>query len=134
MASQWNPQLTLGGASWAGNAPVVTTKQLLSSSTGLYTYTSTTSNVLQSEISSIISGGTTSQWANYGAISTVDSSGHNITNAASVAATSFSGSLTGNVTGNLTGNVNGNVVSIAASNNLNESASNALSVTIDRRY
>lgn len=34
--SSYNPQFTLGGASWAGNPPLVTKTQLLSTSAGLY--------------------------------------------------------------------------------------------------
>jgi hypothetical protein len=88
----WNPAPSLYSANWQGNPPVVTTKMLtstsqvattalLSTSAGLYNYTTTASNVLQGEINAIVGGGTTSLWANYGAIHDVDISGHNLSNA-----------------------------------------------------
>jgi len=110
-----NPHLTVGGSSWSGNPPLATLRQLTSSSTALYNYTTTTSNVLQTEINAIVAGGTTALWANYPAINTVDLSGHNLTKALGITATgtvtapNFVGALTGNVTGNLTGNVTGSV-------------------------
>ena len=77
----WNPAPSLYSANWQGNPPVVTTIAMLSTSAGLYKYTTTTSNVLQGEINSIVAGGTTSLWANYRAINDVDISGHNLSNA-----------------------------------------------------
>ena len=89
----WNPQPALGGALWTGNQNLATTRQLLSTSAGgvaislltstskgLADYTTTTSNVLQTEINSIVAGGTTSLWANFRAIHNVDISGYNLSN------------------------------------------------------
>ena len=110
-----NSHLTVGGSSWSGNPPLATTRQLLSTSTGLYDYTTTTSNVLQGEIDAIVAGGTTALWANYPAINNVNMSTNNITNAGSitaagtVTANSFVGALTGNSAGTHTGAVVGNV-------------------------
>ena len=98
MATQWNPTLTLGGASWSGNAPIATTQQLvstssglgntyatnvnlLSTSSGLQSNLTTTSNYLQVEINNIVAGGTTSLWANYPAISSFSMQGNNILDA-----------------------------------------------------
>jgi len=91
--SQWNPSPILGSANWAGNPQVATKNQLLSTSAGgvtislltstskgLADYTTTASNVLQTEINSIVAGGTTSLWANYRAINNVDISGYNLSN------------------------------------------------------
>ena len=50
----WNPQPTIGNALWSGNAPVVTTAQLVST------------------VSSLSITGDTSTWANYPAITTVN--------------------------------------------------------------
>lgn len=116
-----NSHLTVGGSSWSGNPPLATVRQLTSTSTGLYDYTTTTSNVLQGEIDAIVAGGTTALWANYPAINNVNMSTNNIINAGSitaagtVTAASFVGALTGNsagthtgaVVGNVTGNTNG---------------------------
>ena len=110
-----NSHLTLGGSSWSGNPPLATVRQLISTSSGLADYTTTTSNVLQGEIDAIVAGGTTALWANYAAIQAVDLSGNNLSNAATITATSFVGALTGNsagthtgaVVGNVTGNTNG---------------------------
>ena len=104
-----NSHLTLGGSSWSGNPPLATLRQLTSSSSALYDYTTTTSNVLQGEIDAIVAGGTTALWANYEAISSVNLATNNIVNGGSITATSFSGPLTGAVTGNVSGNLTGNV-------------------------
>lgn len=104
-----NPHLTLGGSSWSGNPPLATLRQLTSSSSALYNYTTTTSNVLQGEIDAIVAGGTTALWANYEAISSVNLATNNIVNGGTVTAASFSGPLTGAVTGNVSGNLTGNV-------------------------
>lgn len=110
-----NSHLTLGGSSWSGNPPLATLRQLTSSSSALYDYTTTTSNVLQGEIDAIVAGGTTALWANYEAISSINLAGNNILNAGSITASgtvtggSFVGNLTGNTAGTHTGDVNGNV-------------------------
>jgi hypothetical protein len=104
-----NSHLTLGGSSWSGNPPLATLRQLTSSTSALYNYTTTTSNVLQGEIDAIVAGGTTALWANYEAISSVNLATNNIVNGGSITATSFSGPLTGAVTGNVSGNLTGNV-------------------------
>jgi hypothetical protein len=104
-----NPHLTLGGSSWSGNPPLATLRQLTSSTSALYNYTTTTSNVLQGEIDAIVAGGTTALWANYEAISSVNLATNNIVNGGTVTAASFSGPLTGAVTGNVSGNLTGNV-------------------------
>ena len=88
----WNPTASYSGALWSGNAPIATsrqltnlsttiTTQLISTSQGLYAYTTNASNVLQGEINSIVAGGTTSLWANYRAINNVDLSSNNLSNA-----------------------------------------------------
>jgi len=95
----WSPQPALGGALWSGNQNLATTRQLLSTSsdltthpelfsttTGLRNYTTLTSNVLQTEINSIVAGGTTSLWANYRAITNVDLSGNSLSNADKITA------------------------------------------------
>ena len=96
------------GPLWNGSPQFATKNSLLSTSVGLNTKITTTSNVLQGEIDAIVAGGTTALWANYRAIKAVDLSGHNLSNANTITATSFSGPLTGAVTGNVTGNVVGN--------------------------
>ena len=88
----WSPAPALGGALWTGNQTLATTRQLLSTSTGinplqlstntgLYNYTTATSNTLQTEINSIVAGGTTSLWANYPAINNVNMAGYSLNNA-----------------------------------------------------
>jgi len=110
-----NPHLTLGGSSWSGNPPLATLRQLTSSSSALYDYTTTTSNVLQGEIDAIVAGGTTALWANYAAISSINLAGNNIIDGSNITASgtvtggSFVGNLTGNTAGTHTGAVNGNV-------------------------
>jgi len=109
-----NSHLTLGGSSWSGNPPLATLRQLTSSSSALYNYTTTASNALQDEIDAIVAGGTTALWANYEAISSVNLASNNIVNGGSITAAgtitapSFVGSLTGNSAGTHTGTVNGN--------------------------
>jgi len=69
-----------GFASW--NAVTTGTNPLqLSTNTGLYDYTTATSNTLQTEINNIVAGGTTSLWANYAAINNVDMAGYSLNNA-----------------------------------------------------
>ena len=76
-----------GFASW--NAVISGTNPLqLSTNTGLYNYTTATSNyattasnTLQTEINAIVTGGTTSLWANYPAISSFSMQGNNILDA-----------------------------------------------------
>ena len=66
-----------GFASW--NAVTSGTNPLqLSTNTGLYNYTTVTSNTLQTEINNIVAGGTTSLWANYPAINNVDMAGYSL--------------------------------------------------------
>ena len=76
----WNPSPVIGNANWFGNPQIATLSQL-NSSIG---YTSTVSNVLQTEISSIVAGGTTSLWANYKAISNIDVNSCNINNVTTI--------------------------------------------------
>jgi len=109
----WNPQQTTSGTNWQGNPPVATLKQL-NSTIGIistvsnvnYRYTSTSISTLQSQLDGLIlsTGGTTANWASFPALTNVNINSKNITGAATVTATSFSGPLTGNVTGDLTGN------------------------------
>jgi hypothetical protein len=61
----WNSQPTIGFASWNGNATLATTKQLLSTTTGLET-----------EISSV----NASEWSLYPALQNVNLSGYSINN------------------------------------------------------
>ena len=69
-----------GFASW--NAVTSGTNPLqLSTNTGLFDYTTATSNTLQTEINALVVGGTTSLWANYPAIHDVDMSGYSLKNA-----------------------------------------------------
>jgi len=82
----WNGN-SPGFASW--NAVTSGTNPLqLSTNTGLYNYTTATSNyattasnTLQTEINAIVTGGTTSLWANYPAISSFSMQGNNILDA-----------------------------------------------------
>ena len=72
----WNGN-SPGFASW--NAVTSGTNPLqLSTNTGLYNYTTATSNTLQTEINAIVTGGTTSLWANYAAINNVDMAGYSL--------------------------------------------------------
>jgi len=72
----WNGN-SPGFASW--NAVTSGTNPLqLSTNTGLYNYTTVTSNTLQTEINNIVAGGTTSLWANYPAINNVDMAGYSL--------------------------------------------------------
>ena len=93
MASQWNPQLTLGGASWAGNVPVATKPQLLSTSSGqtynlLSTSLGQTTNLLSTSAglsqannsTNIIGLSSIAGWSLYPAISTINAAGNNIVN------------------------------------------------------
>jgi hypothetical protein len=66
------------GPLWNGSPQFATKNNLLSTSAGLATYTTTTSNALQTEINAIVAGGTTSLWANYPAIANVDMAGYSL--------------------------------------------------------
>ena len=88
----WNNNNT-PGTNWQGNQSFATIKQLNSSigytstvSNALSTTTGIVSNALQTEINSIVTGGTTSLWANYPAISNVNMNGCNIYNCSTVTA------------------------------------------------
>jgi hypothetical protein len=136
------------GALWNGSPQFATKNSLLSTSAGLNTKITTTSNVLQGEIDAIVAGGTTALWANYKAIKAVDLSGNNLSNANTITATSFVGNLTGNTTGTHTGtvngntngthtgqqngNVSGNVVGNLSNASLTLNSSNSMSLTNDR--
>jgi hypothetical protein len=136
------------GALWNGSPQFATKNSLLSTSYGLDTKITTTSNVLQGEINAIVAGGTTALWANYKAIKAVDLSGNNLSNANTITATSFVGNLTGNTTGTHTGTVNGNtngthtgqqngnvagnVVGNLSNASLTLSSSNSMNLTNDR--
>ena len=129
----WSPQPTLGGQNWAGNAPLATARQLVSSISSIQ---SQISSIIASDVSSVnqstgtVSSLETSQLWNRSSI--IVSTPTLITNAlssqsvltssltsntanfstltlSSIFANTLSGALTGNVSGNLTGNTNGAV-------------------------
>ena len=111
----YNPHPTLGVASWNGNAPIATLRQLNSSigiTSSLSNYTNVEFSTFQAQIDALVlsTGGTTASWASFPALVNVNINSKNINNAATVTATSFSGPLTGNVTGNTSGTHTGAVV------------------------
>ena len=74
------------GPQWNGSPQFATKNNLLSTTAGTFTFITATSNVLQTEINSIVAGGTTSLWANYPALRYVDLSGNNLSNADKITA------------------------------------------------
>ena len=91
--TSWATQYSFGGPNWAGNPPIATLSQLNSSigytstvSNALSSTTGVVSNALQTEINTIVAGGTTSLWANYPAISNINMNGCNIYNCSTVIA------------------------------------------------
>jgi hypothetical protein len=93
----WNPGVTTGGALWSGNPQYTGTAQLLSTSTGLQSNITATSNYLQTEINAIVVGGGAALWSQFGAIHDVDISGYKITGCQIVSTQElFTSSINGN--------------------------------------
>lgn len=71
--SSYNPSYTLGGSSWAGNPPLVTKRQLLSTSAGLY------DEILTINLSTIsLSTLTVPDWISTGLLYVSDIQGYNV--------------------------------------------------------
>jgi len=131
----FNPIPSLGGASWSGNPPVATTKQLLSTSAGIINIIDNLPTGSTMNVSTLIVSSFTTLYAQLLNASTINSlnlstgsltaknaslsgtlnmSNNNITNVNTIGATtgnftSLTGNLNGNVSGDLTGNVIGNI-------------------------
>ena len=111
----YNPQPVLGVASWNGNPPIATLRQLNSTiaiistvSLSNFTYISTVSNslsttaafnfsTLESQIQGLIlsTGGSTASWASFPALTNVNLNNKDVTGGATVTATQFNGNITG---------------------------------------
>jgi hypothetical protein len=111
----YNPQPVLGVASWNGNPPIATLRQLNSTiaiistvSLSNFSYISTVSNslsttaafnfsTLEGQIQGLIlsTGGSTASWASFPALTNVNLNNKNITGGATVTATQFNGNITG---------------------------------------
>ena len=95
-----NPHFTIGGSSWSGNPPLVSVRQLLSTSSGFGNSIST----IENEISSLVVSGGASLWANFAAVSNVNMAAFSLFNATLVSTLGLNVS-----------SINGNDININAS-------------------